>query len=73
MKGATGANEFEGTDYELAPAIMEVSYITFQSANGLKVKLPTGSCIVSEEVLVHFNSVHRGRFRETIWVLKIVS
>lgn len=40
--GALGAKEFEDTDYELARAIMDVSYIASQSANGLKVKLPTG-------------------------------
>ncbi|KFF84278.1 immunity protein Tsi6 family protein [Pseudomonas syringae] len=40
--GALGANEFEDTDYELARAIVDVSYIASQSANGLKVKLPTG-------------------------------
>ncbi|RMR13236.1 immunity protein Tsi6 family protein [Pseudomonas syringae group genomosp. 3] len=40
--GAIGAKEFEDTDYELARAIMDVSYIASQSAKGLKVKLPTG-------------------------------
>lgn len=40
--GALGAKEFEDTDYELARAIMDVSYIASQSASGLKVKLPTG-------------------------------
>ncbi|UPT37292.1 hypothetical protein [Pseudomonas amygdali] len=34
--------QFEDMDYELARAIMDVSYIAPQSANGLKVKLPTG-------------------------------
>ncbi|WP_031598056.1 immunity protein Tsi6 family protein [Pseudomonas savastanoi] len=40
--GALGAKKFEDMDYELARAIMDVSYIASQSANGLKVKLPTG-------------------------------
>lgn len=40
--GALAAKEFEETDYELARALMDVFYIANQSANGLKVKLPTG-------------------------------
>lgn len=38
--GAIGAKEFETTDDELAVALMDVHYITEQSANGLKIRLP---------------------------------
>ncbi|WP_235668116.1 immunity protein Tsi6 family protein, partial [Pseudomonas coronafaciens] len=36
------AKEFEGTDDELARALMDVYYIANQSANGLKIQLPEG-------------------------------
>ncbi|AZG88892.1 hypothetical protein N032_26340 [Pseudomonas syringae pv. pisi str. PP1] len=40
--GALAVKEFEEADYELARALVDVSYIANQSANGLKVELPTG-------------------------------
>ncbi|GKQ49074.1 immunity protein Tsi6 family protein [Pseudomonas syringae pv. theae] len=40
--GALAAKEFEGTDDELARALMDVYYIANQSANGLKIQLPEG-------------------------------
>jgi hypothetical protein len=38
--GAIAAKEFEGTDDELAEALMDVYFIAEQSANGLKIRLP---------------------------------